>query len=143
MKKTLYITILFLVVISLSGCGSKTLTCTRNSKQSIYTLNEKITAKYGMFGVKNIDINMEMELTNNNFISASVLEKTLDTTYKELKDNGANLDIKSKDNKVIVDIGIDIKKIDSKKLKKIDLYDTEESYEEAKKSFKKLGYTCK
>ena len=92
---------------------------------------------------ENIDINMEMELTDNKFVSAELLENTLKGTYKELEDNGAKVDIKSKDNKVIVDINLDLDKIDSKKLKKINLYDTEESYEDAKKSFEKLGYTCK
>lgn len=143
MKKRLYIIVLLLVVVSLTGCSSKTLTCSRNSKESIYNLKEKITAKYGLTGVKNIDINMEMELTDNKFVSAELLENTLKGTYKELEDNGAKVDIKSKDNKVIVDINLDLKKIDSKKLKKINLYDAEESYEDAKKSFKKLGYTCK
>lgn len=143
MKKRLYIIVLLLVVVSLTGCGSKTLTCTRNKKESIYNLTEKITANYGMFSIKTVDINMEMELTDNKFVSAELLENTLKGTYKELEDNGAKVDIKSKDNKVIVDINLDLDKIDSKKLKKINLYDTEESYEDAKKSFEKLGYTCK
>ena len=96
-----------------------------------------------MFGVKNININMEMTLKDNSFINASVLEKTLDETYKELKENGAKVNISSKDNKVLVDINFDLKKMDNDKLKEIDLYDVDESYEDAKKSFKKLGYTCK
>ena len=143
MKKRLYIIVLLLVMVSLTGCSSKTLICTKVSDESIYNLKEKITTKYGMFGVKNININMEMALKDNSFINADVLEKTLDETYKELKENGAKVNISSKDNKVIVDINVDLKKIESDELKEIDLYDVDESYEDAKKSFKKLGYTCK
>lgn len=143
MKKKLYIMVLLLVMVSLTGCSSKTLTCTKTSDESIYNLKEKITTKYGMFGVKNININMEMTLKDNSFINASVLEKTLDETYKELKENGAKVNISSKDNKVLVDINFDLKKMDNDKLKEIDLYNVNESYEDAKKSFKKLGYTCK
>ena len=143
MKKRLYIMVLLLIMVSLTGCSSKTLTCTKTSDESIYNLKEKITTKYGMFGVKNININMEMTLKDNSFINASVLEKTLDETYKELKENGAKVNISSKDNKVLVDINFDLKKMDNDKLKEIDLYNVNESYEDAKKSFKKLGYTCK
>ena len=143
MKKRLYIMVLLLIMVSLTGCSSKTLSCTKTSDESIYNLKEKITTKYGMFGVKNININMEMTLKDNSFINASVLEKTLDETYKELKENGAKVNISSKDNKVLVDINFDLKKMDNDKLKEIDLYNVNESYEDAKKSFKKLGYTCK
>ena len=143
MKKGLYIIVLLLAIISLTGCGSKTLTCTREKKESIYSLNEKVTASYGMFGLKKVNMNMEMKLTNEKIISASNLGKTIKASYEELEKYGASVNVKSKDGLVIVDIDLDLKKIDSKKLKELNLYDTEESYDDAKKSFKKLGYTCK
>ena len=141
MKKRLYIIVLLLVVVSLTGCGSKTLTCTKTSKESIYTLDEKIVAKYGLVNLKSVEIHQEMDIKDNSLITASMLEKTISSQFKDLKENGAKINVSSKDNKVIVDISIDSSKVSKHDLN--NLYDSEVSLEDAKKSFKKLGYTCK
>ena len=141
MKKRLYIIVLLLVVVSLTGCGSKTLTCTKTSKESIYTLDEKIVAKYGLVNLKSVEIHQEMDIKDNSLITASMLEKTISSKFKDLKENGAKVNVSSKDNKVIVDISIDSSKVSKDDLN--NLYDSEVSLEDAKKSSKKIGYTCK
>ncbi len=143
MKKSLNIIVLLLIVLSLTGCGSKTLTCTRKSEEAIYTLEEKIVSKYSFSDLKKFEIHQEMELKNNSFVNAELLKQTVDIQFINLKENGANVNVKSKGNKIIVDVNADISKISKSKLKKIKLYNINESLEDAKKSFKKSGYTCK
>ena len=145
MKKGVLFTALVASCVLLSGCGTKTLSCSKTEKDSGFSAEETIKAKFVGNEVTNVSLNMTMtlddEFKDNKDLFISMLEEQF-TNYKN-KD-GLKFEIKSKsDTEIDLTMDADLKKMSDDNKKELDLIDTKGSYDATKKELEDQGFTCK
>ena len=140
MKKLLVIPI---ILIALTGCGSKEVTCTRSTNQTNLTMDVRYDVKYKGKYVTNEKRTEVLKTDDESIIKAykAQLENIFEN-YKDLKYYETS--IKVKDNTLTAYTDINYSKVDMKKLKKIDQTVTDEKIKlnDLLDAYKKLGFTC-
>lgn len=139
MKK---LTLFVLISILLTGCSSKTLTCTKTEEKDPGATVKKQVIVFENNKLKNMEVNMDLKLNDSYQDYSSMIKKSFEKSFEEYKNKkGITLNIQEKSNVITVNIKADYNKLndESKKLMKI----TDTSYKSVKKSVQKDGYTCK
>ncbi len=140
MKKVLMSGTLLVCMVMLSGCGSKTLTCTdevTSDGMGTTTTKVELTFKKDKISKAKTSATMVVEDAYKSYISfmKSSLESTLENQ------NGVTYKVTVNDNKLDAVAEYNISKLDSDTT--ISGANQSLSYDDAKKYFEDSGYTCK
>lgn len=153
MKKLKYLVIMLFAIIFVTGCGSsneKTLTCTNTQEESGLKMEQTIVMKFKDDKVNYVKMTLDNAATDdlikeNWDMFASVLDEQFNTD-EETK----GVKLTTNNNKdtytYSVSIEVDVNEADEESLALYDMEDiadSDESYEDVKKSAEEDGYTCK
>ena len=150
MRKIKYLVIAFAMMIVLSGCGRKSLTCTLDEKDDTLNTYQEMKMEFKKKQIKTLEMNFKFEATNeeikNNW---QLFSKTLDESYSEYKSGkGINVTTNSDSNKYVysISIKVDLDKATKDELQKMelgDILDSNDSIDKVKADMEENGYTCK
>ena len=145
MKKNIYVGIFVAGTILLTGCGSKTLECTReNNYSDEMKMNQTVKATFEKKHVTKLSMNMDIELGENYLEYKDELKTSVEDEFANLKDaKGIEYSTKDTTNGFTFQLDADINKLDQTTKENLDLINTEQSYDDAKAEFESEGYTCK
>ncbi len=140
------IAVIVIVLVFVLG-GGKSLTCTQEqSLEGTYKLNQTINLSFDKAGKKlktaKLEVKMEVE-------SAELLEYAAPNAEDECKDfediNGVGCKVSKEDKTITETITIDLDKISKEDAEKLglDITDTAQTIDDAKKYYTDEGYTCK
>lgn len=124
----------------LTGCGGKTLKCTRTEEESGMKMSEEIVAKFKEDKISSIVLNAEIEVPDDMKELMDAFKSSLEEEFKGDNYKDAKVKIETKDNRIIAKVEMDATKLTKEQLEDINLKDT---FEEAKKSLEEQGYSCK
>ena len=145
MKKSLYLGAIVIGTCLLSGCGSKTLVCTRSNDYSDeMKMNQTVKTSFKNDHVSKLSIDMDVTLGENYMEYREELKTSVQDEFNDLKDtDGVKFSTVDTSNGFKFNLEANVSKLDSTSKKKLDIIDTEQSYDDAKKEFESEGYTCK
>ena len=145
MKKGLYIGAALLSTCILSGCGSKVLECNRSNDYSEeMKMNQTVKATFKGKEVTNLTMNMNITLSENYLEYRDNLKSSIEDEFSNLKNSdGVSFNTKDTSNGFTFNLDANITKMDEKSKGELNLLNTKQSYEDAKKEFEDEGYTCK
>jgi hypothetical protein len=127
----------------LTGCGSKKLTCTATGTDIGKKVVTTIDVSFNGSKASKVKTNIEMNFENVYEEALDVLHTTLKEEYsKQNKEEGMKVDVTKGDNKIVVNIDMDVKKY-SKSNGENDIVDITQSRAEIKKALEQEGYICK
>lgn len=107
--------VLFVCLLMLCGCGSKTMKCESTSKQEKYTINSSYTVHSGGGIVKKVESVETVESKDEEFLKT--VEDNFNKQYKYNSETYGGYDYKvtNKDGKVVSTVTINYKKMDLEK----------------------------
>ena len=145
MKKGLYIGVALLSTCLLSGCGSKTLKCTReNNYNDEMKMNQELKVSFENNKVTKLKLDTKVILNNDYAEYKDTFKTQLEDEFKEIKEAEV-FKYSSKDNNDVFVFTIEenVNKMNKETKDKFNIINPEQSYDEAKKEFENNGYTCK
>ena len=142
MKKILKVSILLICIFLVTGClGTKKLTCTLKEEEVDQEYEMKLVYTYKKNKLEQIKLNVEYIVIDDEDLFGMV-----EDSYKELydsfeKDKGVKTNIKTKNNKLTLNLEVDVPKLSKEVKDKLDYnYGT---YDEVKEYLESNRYTCK
>lgn len=142
MKKTKFLAI-FLFMTILTGCGDKTLSCTKKEDMSAGKATEKQVITFSNDKINLYDAEMTIKLNDNYKDYADLLLKSLEEPFSEFKDKkGIEYKTSKKNNIISVTLSGKYSQMDEDTKKSLGIAENY-SFDEAKKSLEDDGYTCK
>ena len=147
MKNFLKVSVLALVLVLVSGCGSsngKVLTCTMNEEESGMKMAN--TVKMTFEKDKATKVNMVIKITLDEQYKSymSMFKSAIDAQYADIKDEkGVSYKTDTKGSVVTFTIDADLAKMSDKAKEKLDFGDATGSYADNKKAAEKSGFKCK
>lgn len=145
MKRCFYVGAFVVSACLLSGCGSKTLECSRSNDYSEeMKMNQTVKATFKGNKVTKLSMDMDIELGEAYIEYKEELMGTVEDEFESLKGT-KGIDISTKDttNGFNFKLDADITALDDEAKEELDLVNTEQSYNDAKAEFESEGYTCK
>ncbi len=147
MKKLVLTGVLAASLLVSTGCEkTKTLECSYSQDTSIYSMKQDISATFKGEKLSTIDQTVKMTIADK---YTAYMDKMLESAKKQYESyenkKGLSIDVKQDGSDIIVSMNMEPAKMDKETLKKVsgtDDYSTE-TYENAKSSLEKRGYTCK
>ena len=145
MKKSLYLGAIVIGTCILSGCGSKTLQCTRSNKYSDeMEMNQTVKATFKGNHMAKLSMNMNTTLGEKYMEYREELKTSVESEFENLKDtNGITFKTQDTSNGFTFTLEANINKLDSNSKKEFDIVNVEQSYDDAKKEFESKNFTCK
>lgn len=141
MKKVIFV---LAILIALTGCGTKkqTLSCTKDFNEAGIQKHQEITETFKNDRISNIKLKVEGTISEHLTFNADQIKKALEKQYSSYYDNGMKAKIEINDNKILIEISMDVDKLSKKQIKanNIDKYANLKS---SKKTLEEEGYTCK
>ena len=120
MGRIVKLSIVLLIVVIMTGCGTKRVTCTNETKQEVSGYNTK--SKYTIYYSGDIASKVEIEevIESKNKTVLAYFEKSLTEQYKtnNEKYKGYKYEVTNKENKVVSKVTIDYNTMDIKKFVK-------------------------
>ena len=149
MKKRYFImAVLLCCTLLFTGCGKKTLKCSKDYSSSYgngMKMTQDVVATFSSNKVEKLTMKMNFELPESYTSYASTYFDSLKSQYESTygKYDGVKVSVdKSSDMKFTVTISMDYKKLSSADKTAMGFVGSE-SYSANKSSFEKEGYTCK
>ena len=139
MKKYLLVLIIMLLVVT--GCGEKKLTCTLEEDGQKAT----VTAKFGKDDIVT-DVTMNMSMPFEKELTAEEkeqMESYMGIVCAAFDYEGITCDTKMKDKSVDVVVEMNMAKMDAETKEEMGYTDAEGTYDAMKKGMEESGYTCK
>lgn len=142
MKNKLYLIGIMCCAFLLTGCGTKTLTCTKSETESGSTTEEKIIVKFKKDKVSsaNMEMNMKFGEEQKSYIDMSY--NILKSTFDSMKEDGLDVKTSKTDDTINVKLDVDFTKIKDADNLSVDI-DKSQTYEEVKKELIEQDYKCK
>ena len=148
MKGFLKFGVLALVLVLVSGCGStskgKVLTCTMSEKEE--SMSMKMTLKATFKDDKATKVSVDSEVTIDDDMSSyvEVFKSAFDAQFKTYAEkDGVKYSSKSSGKTVSFTIEVDKNKVSKEDLEAMDMDGADGTYDEAKESLEKAGWSCK
>ena len=146
MKNFMKVCTLALVLVLVSGCGSKSnvLTCTMKEEESGMKMTSTAKMTFDKDKATKINLVMSVDLDDSMKNYVKLMATSLESQFSELKDKkGVTLKTNTKDSNVTVTIDADLTKMDKAAKDALDLDGTDGNMKDAKKALEKAGYKCK
>ena len=148
MKGFLKFGVLALVLVLVSGCGNgskgKVLTCTRSEKEDSMSMTMTMKATFEDDKATKLSMDGEIVVGDDMASYVETLKGVFDSQFTPYASkDGVKYDSKVKDKTISYSLEIDKSKVSEDDLKEMDMDLSEGSYDEAKESLEKDGWTCK
>lgn len=145
MKKHIYLGAVVIGTCLLSGCGTKTLVCSRNNDYNEeMKMNQTVKAAFKNNSVSKLSMEMNIELGENYLEYKEELKTSVEDEFTNFKDvKGITYSTKDTSNGFTFNLEANIDKLDNESKQNLDIINTEQSYSDAKAEFESEGYTCK
>ena len=150
MKKGLYFCFSIVGFFLVTGCGEKSLKCTRENNayddqmKMTQGLNVSFDGDKASGLTFTMDVSLDKELIDGNPNIASELADTASSEFDNIKDNrGVSYSMSKKENGFSSKLKINFNKVDDDTKKKIYLINHQSSYSSIKNNLERDGYTCK
>lgn len=145
MKK--YFFIAALSIFCLTGCGEKTLTCTKSEQDDVFSMEEKIILKFDKSGekIKSGSFNATFEISDEYTDYMDDMVDMINSNFEDLNDIGIEPKVEKKDNKVNVEINYKVNSLSEDELNELyytDLY-YDDNFDGVKAAYEENEYTCK
>jgi len=149
LKKFKILACSLVAVLVLTGCGSKTLTCTKSETSSGLDMTQEISIKFQGKKVTNMKVSVDSkaitDAIKNNW---DMFVGILDSKYPESNEEGVKITTQNNADQHTykVSIDIDLNKASENALAKYDLdgvANANSDIKEVKAAAEKSGYTCK
>lgn len=149
MKKFRILACSLVAVLVLTGCGNKTLTCTKTESNSGLDMTQEISIKFKGKKVTNMKVSVDSKATTDTIKNNwDMFVGILDAQYPESNEEGVNITTQNNADKHTykVSIDIDLNKASESALEEYDLdgvADVNSDIKTVKAAAEKSGYTCK
>lgn len=143
MKKVVLMVVSFILVLTLSGCGKETLSCTKSGLESGMQMDQEVVADFNNNVVTNMDMDIKVNVGEQYKNYISTFKAALENQYKTYSDNGAKVNITTQDDLIDIKINFDVAKMTNKQRKNLNMTDIFGTKSATKKELEKQGYTCK
>ena len=117
------------------------LTCTYSTKETGMKANQTVYATFKKDKLSRININLSVKVDDKYKDYINTFERTFEEQFKKYKNNGAKLDINTKNNNINVDILINLSELSDKQKKYLGIIEQDKST--LKGNLIKQGYTCR
>ena len=142
MKKFICVLSCSLFALILTGCGTKTLTCTMNNSDGGMETKESIKVKFKKDKPSTAEMKMEMIFDENSKSYMSMLYNILESSFEDYKQEGVTVNTKKTSDKINVEMNVDFNKVEN--ADELDISIEEDSnFESLKESLESDGYNCK
>lgn len=150
MKNFLYFCGLFICLFLITGCGGKTLKCSRNndSPDGLTKIFQEISVSFknekpsSLLFKMNVSIDDQLIKDNNDIVNG--LADSASSEFENIKnEHGVSYSISKKDNGFDSKLKIDFDKLDDDTKKKIYLINHQSTYTAIKDALVRDGYSCK
>ena len=142
MKKIFCLLCLLGLSFTLSGCGTKTLTCTKSETESGMTNEETMTVKFKDDKPSSATMKMDIKFDDSTKSSVDMMYSLLESGLKEAEQDGVKVDTKKTDNSITVKLDVDFSKVKDEDGLDLD-FDSTKSFSEVKEEIEEEGYKCK
>ena len=142
MKRFVCVVSCSLFALVLTGCGSKTLTCTKTGTEDGMETKENIKVTFKNDKPATAEMNMEMILDEDTKSYADMILGMLESTFEEAEQEGLTIDTEKTDDSIKVKMNVDFNKVKSTEELDFDI-DSDEDFESVKEDFEEDGYSCK
>lgn len=145
MKKFFIIPVAFVGTLTLSGCGTETLSCTQTESSSIYNVTQEVNATFDGNKTKTIEAIMTMEFDKSYKDDMETLKSSIEEEMADYeKDYDVETDIKVDGTTLTYSMKADTDKM-TDEAKSLFGFDpkADQSKEAVQKAFEDEGYTCK
>ena len=146
MKNLFKLGTLVLVVVLITGCGSKgkTLTCTRELNEVGMVENSTVKVNFKGEKVAKIATTLKITLGDEYISSLDGLKSSMESIYEGIKDkDGVKFSSSSDKNSFTINLKLDVSKFNENELAGLDLVDVNGTYDSIKAVYEKEEYTCK
>lgn len=149
MKKLKFIAFSLIAVISLTGCGTKTLTCTKAYEESGLDMEQQVTMKFKGDKVQTIEITLDNTATDDTVKEYwDTFVSILDSQFEETNEDGVKVETEKNNEKYSykISMGLDLTKANEDVLEKYgfdEIADKNSDIDTIKANAEKDGYTCK
>lgn len=142
MRKSFYMLFLICISVMLSGCGTKTLTCTKETKDNGSTTEEEIIVKFKKDKPITTSMEMNMEFSDEQKDYLDMTYSILESSSKDMEKEGVNIDIKKTDDNINYKMDIDFSKVKDDDNLSIS-FDKNDNLDSVKEHLEKNNYECK
>lgn len=136
-------------MVLLTGCGTKTLTCTKTEEDSGLSMKEEVTMKFKNNKVNYVKMSIDSTATDDDIKDNwGLFVSFLGSAYEEKDEDGIKISVKNDEENYAykVSIEVDLEKAGEKALAEYDLdgiADSNSKLEDVKKEAEEDGFTCK
>lgn len=146
MKKFLSFVFIFVVAITLTGCGKKTITCEGDITEGNITSAVKVTGNFENDKLKSQNIEMIFDMTDFlQFADIHTYYNAFKEQYETFNDyEGITSTVSQGENTIKVVMGVDLENVDEETYKRLDVGNgsLEVSSKAYIEEFKDMGLTC-
>lgn len=147
MKKFMSIISMFMILITLTGCGKKSITCSGDLTESDITVAVKVTGDFKSDKLLTQTIIMEFDLTEYlEYSDIDTYYESFKTQYSKFDEyEGITTNVEKVNNSLIVTLKIDLTKVDDETYEELDLGsgDVDVTTKAYISEFTDMGFTCK
>ena len=146
MKNFLKVSVLALVLVLVSGCGSsgKVLTCTQTEEESGMKMVNTVKMTFEKDKATKLDMEVKITLDDEYKSYMSMFTSAFESQYKSLKEEkGVSYKSDTKGNTATFTVNADLTKMSKDAKDKLGFGDATGSYSDNKKAAEKEGYKCK
>lgn len=133
------------LVLVLTGCGGKKLTCTAEEEEMGMKMVGKATITFKGDKVAKVKETADVTVTDEMKSLIDTLKSSLEESYNKYNDYGVKAKVTVKDATISTSIEYNVNKISDENLEKLkdsDIYYSG-TYDEVKKALEDEGFTCK
>ncbi len=142
MKKFICVLGCCLFALVLTGCGTKTLTCTKTSTEDGMESKENIKVNFKNDKPATAEMSMEMILDEENKTYIDMFYSMLESTFEDYEQDGLTVNTEKTDDAIKVQMNVDFGKVESTEELDFDI-DADKDFESVKEDFETDGYECK
>lgn len=145
MKKFLSLVAVVFCTVLLSGCGEKSLKCTKDISTSGITMQQAVDMNFNGNKITTMSTTISIEFNESQKAYVETMMSTLESTYKKQYGISKSVEVKTEkksDLKYDITISIDYKNMSEADKKTLGMAGSE-NYDVNKKDLENSGYTCK
>ncbi len=145
MRKNIYLSCLILGLFLFTGCGSKSLSCTReNNYSDEMIMNQSLNVSFKKDKVNKLSMDMDVKLGESYDSFKDSLIESVESEFSKYSDqSGINYKTTKNDNGFNFKVKVNFNKLSDEARKNLDIVNYENSYDSVKLELEDSGYSCK
>lgn len=142
-KRIIFGATMGVMLLSLTGCGGKTLTCTNTQEQTGMTMQAEVKVSFRNDTASDLNMTVKTDIDDDYADRTSQFAKLLEEQYSSYEDSGFDVDVKSTNNTVTLTLGADFAHMTDEEKENLGFDSSDNSYDAVKDSLEDSGFTCR